>query len=186
MIKRSELKPGMIVRVCSETNESSFWQRLLTNRYVEISKVAPEPDNALAWSMSSGLVLYYGVNFYKQISNTDIEPVSTEEQERVQYILKHEDEFLDLFKLGRKINRKIDAIENILFDDLGIYTFDLWDCDDANHFKEMVTEALCCEGLIVDSIIIEEAKEEYQELLDMLDKMTELEQKHIRDYAKEN
>lgn len=105
MIKRSELKEGMYVRMSDVLDNHSFWSRFMKGRYYKVEIPASEPDNATCWSMTCGTLIMYGMNYVKYASNTDMDKISSEENERLTYIMKNQHEFRDLFRTGNKINR---------------------------------------------------------------------------------
>ena len=182
MIKKSELKEGMFVKITDVLDRNSFGSRLMKGRYFEVDIPAKEPDDEMFASPSSGAVIMYGVNYVKQVSDNYMEPISHEEQDRLRSIFDNQSEFKDLFKLGKKIDRQIDEIENLL-DEIGVYQFDIWEVSDADDLIDQIID-----GSDVDlsdfKDELDELKEMFEELETMLDNLSELEDRYISSYVK--
>ncbi|MCQ4924975.1 hypothetical protein NE686_17880 [Tissierella carlieri] len=178
MINRSVLKEGMYVRMSDVLDNNSFWSRLMKGRYFKVEKPATEPDDATCWSMTYGTLIMYGMNYFKQACNTDMNEITKVENERLNYIFKNKEEFKDLFIIGKKINRTIGNIDEVL-NDLEIYSFNLWDISDSKIFIERIREEVDYE---VDACETElqELEELFDKLEKLLDELTCLEDKYVR------
>ncbi len=189
MILRSQLKKGQYVRIQTELDDS-FWYKPLAGRYFQIDKVAKEPDDA---GPCYGTLICWGMNYLEQMFNDNMLAVSDAEQERIKYILKHKEEFKDLFKLGCKIDRVKEQIESIIENDLGQYDFNVWEYESADTLVDELEDCIMDE-MEPEEEEIESALEDIKELFDkfllLLKELTELEEKYVRmgqvAYPKEN
>jgi len=183
MIKRSKLRENMYVRMPDILDNDSFWSRLMKGRYLQIDTPATEPDDATSYGPCYGTITMYGINYMKPIFNDDMKPITSKEQKRLSYIFKNQEEFKDLFKLGRKIDRKIDNIEDLL-DNIGVYKFNLWEISDTQNFIEQIKDEIYFNNSDVDlseyEDELEELKEIFKELEKLLDELTHLEDMYIR------
>lgn len=179
MMKRSELAKGIYVRITNEYDDH-FWSRLLKGRYMLISNPDTTPDDAKCWGLTGGGIVFHSMGFHKSVSNVDMEPVSGEEAERLRYIAKNKKSYPEFHKLGLKINRAINLIEEIIFDELQVFHFDLWDISDRKDFKRAILDELPED----DDSDIEDKVEElalmFDELDELLTKLTQLEDKIVR------
>jgi hypothetical protein len=180
MVKRSELVKDIYVRMDPNLDpDNSYWQRLLAGRYVQIDKVAKEPDNAKAWGPCYGTVIYWSPNYMQQVFNDNMMLIPQAEQDRIKYIFKNKDEFKDLFKTARKIQRLMKRLGNIL-EDCG-NGLDIWEFMDSEDVRVAIYDELG-EDTDEDETedIIEEALEVWDEIIELIGKLDELEEKHIR------
>lgn len=181
MIKRSELKKNIYVRMSDTLDFDSYWSRLMKGRYFKVDIPAKEPDDSDFWSMTHGVITMYGLNYCKSASNTDMIKISDKESERLKYVFDNKKEFPELFSTGRKIERIMNNIEEAL-DDLEVYRFDLWDVADVNNFMERVQDEIPEDVLEeIEDYELEDLKEMFIELESLLDKLTLLEDKYIRE-----
>lgn len=190
MILRSQLKKGQYVRIQTELDDS-FWYKPLAGRYFQVDEVAKEPDDAKGWGPCYGILICWGMNYGKQMFNDNMVAISDAEQERINYIFKHKEEFKDLFKLGCKIDRVREQIESIIEGDLGQYHFNIWEYESADALVDELEDCIMDE---MEPEEIESALEDIKELFDkfllLLKELTELEEKYVRmgqvTYPKEN
>ena len=183
MIKRSELKESMYVRMSDVLDNGSFWSRLMKGRYFQIDTPATEPDDATCYGPCYGSIIMYGMNYVKQAFNSDMEPITPEEQGKLSYVFKNQNEFKGLFKLGEKIYRHIGNIEDLL-NEVGVYGLNLWEISDTKNFIEQLKEEICLNdsnaNLSEYEDELEELEEMFNRLISMLDNLSALEDKYIR------
>lgn len=180
MSKRSELKEGMYVRMNPELDPDSYWQRLIAGRYFRVDKVAEEPDDAEMWSPCFGSVLYWSVGYVMQVDNENMVLISEAEQERIKYILHHKHEFSELFRIGRKLERAIEMLDNYLRENCEEHV-DLWDIMDAEHLADKVRWAMSDEAEENEiEEVVGEAVEMWGEIEKLLEKLDRLEDQYVR------
>lgn len=175
---RSEMKERMYVRIKDELDNDSFWSRILKGRIFKIDKPAPEPDDSMCWSMTYGTLIMYGMNYMTRESNTIMEPLPPEQQEKMEYIFENKHEFKELFKLGRKYDRKIEALDDML-SDIGVYGFDIYDVSDKNQLVERIQDEMDCIDED-DMDVLDDIVELWVEIEEILEQLTELEDIHVR------
>ncbi|HBV97425.1 MAG: hypothetical protein JL50_08360 [Peptococcaceae bacterium BICA1-7] len=186
MILRSQLKEDQYVRVQPKLDDEDFWYKPMSGRYFGINSIAKEPDEARSYGPCMGSLVCWGMNYCLQLFNGNMEPVPEREQERIRYIFENPGEFKDLFKLGRKIERQVREVERIIEDDLGCRGHNIWEYQKAEYLIEDINlDAFnnLDEEDIAD--LEDDLKESFNEFLALLDKLTELEDKYIRQWAQE-
>jgi len=185
MAKRRELAKGMYARMNSQLDPvNSYSERLFAGRYFYIEEVAKEPDDAKSWGPCRGVLIYWSEGHIKQAFNDNMLLISESEQERIKYILDNRHEFKDLFRVTRKIGRALEGMEDFLFN-CGI-DISIWELMDENQLAQDIRELLYgkySQEELED--IIEEATEIWQEIIELIMKLDELEEKHIRTWVKE-
>ena len=131
-----------------------------------------------------GRLILWHINYAQSLFNDNMEPVSQEEQQHIEYIFQHRDEFKDLFRLGRKIECKINIIERTIKDDLGILGVSIWEYGSSEQLAEDLRLEVEEKEIIADTEELEELLDEvrngFNDLIALLDQLTELEDKYIR------
>ncbi|SHE95502.1 hypothetical protein SAMN02745218_01124 [Desulfofundulus australicus DSM 11792] len=185
MAKRSELREGMYVRMNPELDPDSYWQRLIAGRYFRVGKVAEKPDDAEIWSPCFGNVLYWSTGYVMQVDNENMMLISEAEQERIRYILKHKQEFGDLFRVGRKLERAVEMLDDYLRENCEEHV-DLWDIMDAEHLADKVRWAMSDEAEENEiEEVVSEAVEMWGEIEELLEKLDRLEDKYVRSWVRQ-
>ena len=186
MAKRSELAKGMYVRMSPQLDpDNSYWERLFAGRYFCIEDVAKEPDDSNSCGPCYGTLIFWSVNYFKPAFNGDMLLVPEEEQQRIKYVFENKHEFKDLFKVARKLERVMEKLDDCL-SNYDRY-MSMWDMMDDQQLAESL-EASLCEAYSEEKMeeITEEAMEMWQEIIELIEELDKLEEKHIRAWVKEN
>lgn len=181
MIKRSELKEDMYVRI-QVNYDDSFWSRLMSGRYMNVSRPDTTPDDSKSWGFSYGGVVFYGMSYHKGISNHQMEPVSVGEMDIIRQIHTKKEDYPEIHKVGKKIYRTIEALEELLRNDLELRETDLWDVSDSKDLRRQINEELSSSDVDIEdfSDIVDDVMNTFDELEELLIKLTQLEDKVVR------
>lgn len=175
MIKRSELAKGQYVRVTSEANDT-FWERFALGRYFQVDTIDASPDDAGSCGPCHGDLIFWGINYCHQIFNGDMEPISEAEQTAIEAAFQNRGEFKELFRLGRKFERLEEKLDDLCTE---FGHINVWE---HNTLESLLEDVSCCiddpEEYDLEDLQ-EEISELWNEIIKVLDKLDEAEQRLI-------